>query len=487
MDLEKTPGPVHVHPGVSDDEASYAALYVDPVKEKKLLRKLDIYIAPVSTIIFLTAYLDRSNIGNAASAGMTTDLGMSASDLGNAVTLFYVTYVAFEVPCSLVLKKFRPSRLIPALMFGWSVTIIGTGFMHNTGQMYASRLLLGAFESGMFPCMALYLSTYYRPKEQALRMSYLLVSAALSGSFGGLFSYALLKMNGIAGLEGWRWLYIIEGVASCFVALFIAYALPDNFETARFLNEEEKEMMRVRQELSRRYNGSTKFDWAEVRKALSDPKLWVSGWSQFWGDICSFGFSTFLPLIIKSFGFDTVTTQLLLIPVFFWAAAAYIAVSYFSDRINRRLVIMMPAALVTAVGYAINVGVPMGQTGVLYFSTFLIGPGIYIILGLNGTLILNSHAGYFKRATAIGMNQSMGNSAGVVVGQIFKTTVNGKYLLGLSFSLGAVLMAITGHAAQYYIYSSANKRRDAMTEEERQYEIEHGKGGDFHPDYRYTL
>jgi MFS family permease len=305
--------------------------------------------------------------------------------------------------------------MIPALMFCWSVVIIGTGFIHTPGQMYASRLLLGLFESGMYPCLALYLSTFYQPKEQALRISYLLVSAALSGAFGGLFAYGLLKMDGIAGLAGWRWLFIIEGCASVVVSAVILFLLPDSFETARFLNEEDRTLMRIRAEINSRYNGEPDFDWGEVRKAFEDPKLYISCWSQFWADICSFGLSTFLPLIIKSFGYDTVTTQLLTIPVFFWASFGFLFVSWLSDRYGRRAAFMIPSCLLTAVGYAVNLGTPVTNRGVLYFSTFLIAPGIYIILGLNCTWLLNTHAGYYKRATAVGMNQSVGNSAGVVV------------------------------------------------------------------------
>lgn len=299
------------------------------------------------------------------------------------------------------------------LVFCWSVVIIGTGFMKNAGQLYASRLLLGVFEAGMFPCLSLYLTTFYKRSELALRISYLLVSAALSGSFGGLFAFALLKMDGIAGLEGWRWLYIIEGCGSVVVAIVVAFLLPDNFENARFLNEDDRKLMRIRAEVDALYDPKPNFDWAEVKKAFMDPKTWISCWSQFWGDICSFGYSTFLPLIIKSFGFDTVTTQLLLIPVFFWAACAYVTVSWMSDRWQKRVIFMIPAGMVTAIGYAINLG--SNTRGALYFSTFLIGPGIYIILGLNSAWLLSSHAGYHKRATAIGMNQSIGNSAGVVV------------------------------------------------------------------------
>jgi MFS family permease len=288
--------------------------------------------------------------------------------------------------------------------------------MQTTGQMYASRLLLGMFESGMFPCLALYLSTFYQAREQALRISYLFVSAALSGAFGGLFAYALLKLDGRAGLAGWRWLFIVEGCASVVISVVIFFFLPDNFETARFLDENDRRLMRIRAERNARYNGRPEFEWSEVRKALTDPKLYISCWSQFWADLCSFGLSSFLPLIIKTFGFDTVTTQLLTIPVFTWASISYLMVSWVSDRFNSRYFCMLPAVIITAIGYAVNIGVPAAARGPLYFSLFLIAPGIYVIVGINCTWLLNSHAGYYKRATAVGMNQAVGNSAGVVVG-----------------------------------------------------------------------
>ncbi|TVY71365.1 putative transporter [Lachnellula suecica] len=415
MDTEKGVK-VELPTDVSSDVSPHGAdLYVDPVAEKTLLVKLDLYLAPVMTLIFLAAYLDRANIGNAASAGMTTDLNLKGNQLGNAVTLFYVLYVVFEVPCSIVMKKFHVGRMIPALMFCWAVVIIGTGFMKNASQLYASRLLLGFFESGMFPCLAVYLSTFYKREEQGLRIAYLLVSAALSGAFGGLFAFALLKMDGVAGLEGWRWLFIVEGCATVVVSIAIYFLLPDDFESARFLNEEDKKIMRFRAEIAARYNGSEEFDWKEVRKAFTDPKLWISCFSQFMGDICSFGLSTFLPLIIKGFGYGTIKTQLLTIPVFLSAAIIFVLFSWMSDHFGKRVAFMLPSVLVTAIGYAIQLSVPIKTRGVLYFSTFLIAPGIYVILGLNATWVLNSHAGYLKRATAMGSNQTIGNAAGLVV------------------------------------------------------------------------
>lgn len=175
---------------------------IDAAAEKRLIRKLDLILSPMMIVIFLVAYLDRSNIGNAAIAGMNEDLHLTGNRLNVAVTLFYVTYIAFEVPASLLLKKLRPSRLIPFFIIGWSAVIIGAAFINNYAGLLATRLLLGAFESGIFPCLTLYLSMYYKPLEQARRISYLFVASALSGGLGGLLAYGLTNLHGASGLAG---------------------------------------------------------------------------------------------------------------------------------------------------------------------------------------------------------------------------------------------------------------------------------------------
>jgi MFS family permease len=134
---------------------------------------------------------------------MNEDLNLTGNRLNVAVTLFYVTYISFEIPASLLLKRLRPSRLIPFFIISWSAVIIGAAFVQNYASLIATRLLLGAFESGLFPCLTLYLSMYYRPLEQARRVSYLFVASALSGAFGGLLAYGLTNLHGAKGLAGY--------------------------------------------------------------------------------------------------------------------------------------------------------------------------------------------------------------------------------------------------------------------------------------------
>jgi cation transport ATPase len=176
-----------------------------------------------------------------------------------------------------------------------------------------------------------------------------------------------------------RWLFIVEGILSVAIAFALWIGMPDSYENAKFLNEEDKELMRLRSIKHDRYMRSNEsFDKKEVMKAFKDKKLWIGALIQFLGDILSFGISTFLPTLVKSFSFDSVLTQLLTVPVYFWAVGVYIAVSFWSDKIQKRAVFMVPGGLAVAIGYAILCGVPMSLRGVLYFACFLIVPGTYV-------------------------------------------------------------------------------------------------------------
>jgi MFS family permease len=423
---------------------------------------------------------------------MNEDLNLTGNRLNVAVTLFYVTYIAFEVPASVMLKKLRPSRLIPFFIIGWSAVIIGAAFIENYASLIATRLLLGVFESGIFPCLTLYLSMYYKPLEQARRVSYLFVASALSGAFGGLLAYGLTNLHGAKGLAGWRWLFLVEGILSMIVGVATIFILPDNFETAWWLNEDEKIILRARHEKARLYQGKSMttdaLDKTEVKLAFKDVKVWLSCACQFCANTCSFGFSTFLPVIIRGFGYSSIRTQLLTVPVYIWASVVYLCVAFVSDYFNRRAFFMTPMALITAVGYAMMLGVPITSTSVLYFATFVTATGIYCVVGLNVTWIINSNAGYFKRATAIGLQQTIGNSAGIMAGQIYRiTNHDGRYVIGHAVSISTITTAACGYALMYVLLQRLNKKRDSMSIEQRIREMDADKLGDRHPDFRYTL
>ena len=259
----------------AEDPASLAPETLDPAAERRLLIKLDAVFVPIIMVVYLSCFLDRSNIGNVKVAGMPQDIGATAAEFSTAVSIFYATYVAFETPWAILLKKLTPRILLTTLCTVWSLTTIFSGFITSVGGLYAARLVLGACEGGLFPGLNLYLTMVYKREEQAKRVSYLFVCTALSGAFGGLLAYVILKMDGVAGYAGWRWVYIIEGIFSILIGLVVWFGLPNDPTNAYFLNEKEKRMMRVRAAQRAQYMGSDDFHWDDLKIELKDPKMWL--------------------------------------------------------------------------------------------------------------------------------------------------------------------------------------------------------------------
>jgi MFS family permease len=149
-------------------------------------------------------HISSVNIGNSRLYNMEKDLGLVGNQYQIAVSILFVTYITFEVPSNLVLKKFTPSRWIAFITFSWGIVATLTGLVQSYSGLIACRVLLGALEAGMFPGMSLYLTFWYTKNELALRVGYLFVSAAIAGALGGLLAFGIGRMDGLQGMSGWR-------------------------------------------------------------------------------------------------------------------------------------------------------------------------------------------------------------------------------------------------------------------------------------------
>lgn len=153
-------------PGVDAESTHGEAFTYSRAVEKRVLRKLDLHLGPLFGFLYFISYLDRSNIGNAGVAGMTADLGITSAQFSTAASIFYATYVSFEIPVTMAMKRLHPHRYIAVMVLAWSAITVSTAFVKSYGSLLAVRLILGACESGFFPCMSLYISMAYKREEQ---------------------------------------------------------------------------------------------------------------------------------------------------------------------------------------------------------------------------------------------------------------------------------------------------------------------------------
>ncbi|CAK7203604.1 hypothetical protein SEUCBS139899_006341 [Sporothrix eucalyptigena] len=455
INMEKVPTmqkTVSESPGEMDDS------YISPEDEKKLLRKLDIRLAPIFAMLYFLSYLNRSNIGNAEVAGMTTQLGMTSSQYSTSVSVFYATYVGLIFPLVLALRKMQPHRAMTVMSFAWSIVTIGTAFVKTYHQLLACRLLLGACEAGFFPCISLYMTMVYNRKEQGRRFAYLFSAMAISGMFGGLIATGITYIHEVGGLKSWSWLYIIEGLISVLVVPWVWFGLPSQPAMARFWSDHELDLMRRREMQRREYMGDARFDWAQVRSALAHWRTYVAAAVQFFQDVVLYGFSTFLPSILKSgLGYSSLQAQYLSVPVYALGGISFFTASLVGDRYGLRGSVLFFLDIFALIGYLIILFVP--ANGVKYFACYLISIPLYCGAGINETWIVNNSAPHYRRATALGISQAIGNLAGVVSGQVYRSA---PYKLGHWFSFGCVLLAMICIAIQLAYFRALNRKKDLI-------------------------
>ncbi|CAN8105389.1 unnamed protein product [Discula destructiva] len=474
------------HTGSADnvDEAAHLSTTIetiDPAEESRLLNKLDIFFVPIIMLVYLSCFLDRSNIGNVKVAGMPQDINATNEEISTAVSIFYATYVLVEAPWAIALKRITPRILMTGLCIIWSLTTIFSGFLTSVGGLYAARLMLGACEGGLFPGLNLYLTMVYKREEQAKRVSYLFVCTALSGAFGGLLAYVILKMDGIGGYAGWRWVYIIEGLFSVVVAVIVWFGLPNDPNNAYFLNDRERHLMRIRAEQRAQYMGSDEFSWDEILITLRDTKLWLSAVIQFCQDLLLYGFSTFLPSIITTMGYSSLQAQYLTIPVYVIGGGSFLVLSFISDRLTLRSPFLILANFVGLIGYALILS-PVSNA-VKFFGTFLCAVAVYTGPGMNLTWLNVNVAPHYRRAAAIGFQQTLANCSGIVAGQIYRSA---PYTLGNAFTVGAIGVAQAFIVGKAVYIRKQTKMKDRIAKGEVK-DTRRVTTGDRELDFKYHL
>ncbi|KAB5572170.1 major facilitator superfamily domain-containing protein [Coniochaeta sp. 2T2.1] len=446
--------------GNSDNSDHESAFEIDPAAEKRLVRKLDIHIIPLVLLLYLFSFLDRVNIGNAKLYGLEADLGLQGNQFQILVSVLFVTYITFELPSNLIVKKVGPSKWISFIALSWGLVATFSGLTQNFGGMLACRLLLGLFEGGFFPGMVLYLTLFYTKRELGLRIGYLFTCSAIAGATGGLLAYAIGFMDGAGGHRGWRWIMIIEGVPTALLGIAAYFLMADNPETASYLSAEEKALCRARFE---RQIGSTRsaqqFHWDDVKKGLSDWKVWVFAFGQFGLDVMLYGFSTFLPTIIKGINptAKTAVIQAMTIPCYMLGAITYLVVGYLSDRQQKRGVYVALTGSISIVGYVLLMAGKNYATR--YAGCFLVAMGMFAVIGLPLAWLPSHTPRYGKRSTTIALQAAIGNSAGIMSSFLYPAKQAPNYTKGHAITLSMVAYGVLSFVFMWAYYTYMNKRR----------------------------
>ncbi|MCJ1381622.1 hypothetical protein MMC17_004733 [Xylographa soralifera] len=428
------------------------------IQEKALLRKLDLRLLPAVTLLYLLSFLDRSNVANARLDGLTTDLNMTGNQYLTGLTLYFIGYVLFEIPCNIVLKKTSPQRWLPTLTLAWGVVATLMGVTQNMAGFFVVRFLLGVTESGLFPGVVFYLSMWYKRNEQHYRIALFFSAASLAGAFGGILAYGIGFMKGVGGLDGWRWIFILEGMLTVLVSL-ASYRFITNYPaTASFLSDSERAYIHARLKNDSDATRDEAFAWRNVSLAFKDPKCWLYGLGFHTLSLPLYTLSLFLPTIIKELGYTAAQAQLLTVPPYACATCLTITVAVLSERYRLRAPFIMASACVAIVGYIILLSAP--SAGVSYFGTILAASGIYPATAIVLSWPANNVSGQTKRATSNAMQISIGNLGAVLGTQLYRSNDGPRYFVGHGFAMGYLVANVFVVGTLWAVLRRENGKRE---------------------------
>ncbi|KAI0760253.1 MFS general substrate transporter [Fomes fomentarius] len=457
-------------------------------EERRLVRKLDKRVMPMLCMMYLFAYLDRINLGNARLQGLPRDVlhGDPTGVLFDWVTsAFYFSYIICPVPAILLAKLCPPRIWFGCAAIGWGVCSLLMASAFNFPGMMVARIGLGVFESGFSPGTPVYLALFYTKEEIGLRIAVYNGFAAVAGAFGGLIAFAI--QNARLEVASWKLLFIIEGAPSVVTGILCFFVLPNRPEETSMFDKRERRLA------LERINRGSKADVGRVLQkkhivaAFTDWRVYVGGIIYFAANSAFASISAFLPTIITTFGFTNALAQLLTIPPYVVSTVVLLASCYASDRLRVRGVFVAGTSALAALGYILLLAVPFNNH-VRYFATFCITSGTYGMICTSLAWFSHNLGSETKRATAIPLFQAVGQFGAVLGAHTYLLTEGPRYLKGFSVNLALDCLAIMVAVVLTISYRIDNRRRDKLYgKQEYNACVDTSDLADKAPGFRYAL
>lgn len=381
----------------------------------RVMRKVAMRLIPFLGLAYFLNYIDRTNI-SFAKLTMSADLGLTETMYGLASGLFFVGYILLEVPSNLALHRFGARRWIARILVSWGLIAALMAFVPNATWLNIARVALGVAEAGFFPGIMLYL-TFWFPRAVRVRLvGVFMVALPLSSALGAPISAAIIQYwHGLFGLEGWRVMFLVEGIPTVLLGFAAWFYLTDRPRQAKWLTAEERTWLDRKMETEHSETADT--GHTSARSSLRNPMVWLLGLTYFGIGYGLFAISFFLPTIVAGFAeqFDTtfsIAQNGLIVAVpFLLASVAMILWSRRSDRKQERMWhVIAPTVLATvSVPVAMYMNSPLLTMLVISLTAIGIFSALPIFWYLPTTFLTGAGA-----AAGIALVNTIGASAGLL-------------------------------------------------------------------------
>ncbi|KAL4881369.1 major facilitator superfamily domain-containing protein [Aspergillus karnatakaensis] len=455
-----------------------------PEEKTKAFRKLDWNLIPLLGVLYMLSYIDRGNIGNAYTAGMGEDWGITSSHYSWIITAYYIAYIAFH--WFILLWKVVSLPLWVAIMtFGWGAASILQAATSSLAGMLALRCLIGLFEAGFAPGVALFLSFFYHRSEMGFRYGLFISFSPIANCFASALAYGIVQAK--TSLAEWQLLFIIEGIPTILMAPVAYMFLPKGPGECRFLTERENEIIRLRALMARGVEEKGKLDFKQVFAAFYDYKNYFQAIIIFCLNAAFAALPAFLPTIIKDIGYSSIHAQGLSAPPYLAAYFICLGISFMSDRVGNRSYFLSALSSVGAIGYLVQALVK--TNGVRYFATYLICGGVFPAVALTFTWVTDNQGSASKRGAGLVIFGMIGQTGSIAGSRFFPKEEGPFYVKGMAISAGLLFFAALVAQSLRFLMSRENKRRNSLHGPVDGDEMPDDviNAGDDHPKFRYIL
>lgn len=418
--------------------------------ENRVVRKVTWRLLPFLVLLYFVAFLDRINVGFAALT-MNKDLGFTSQMFGLGAGIFFLGYFAFEVPSTVILHKVGARFWIARVLITWGLVSVAMAFIRGPISFYVLRFLLGLAEAGFFPGIILYISYWFPSRYRSAVTAIFMAAAPIAGAIGSPISGCLMEMNGLAGLRGWQWLFLMEGFPAVVLGIATFYILPDRPLMAPWLAEDERTWLAQTMdgEQAALHDSRAHNPW----RALADWRVLALSLAYFGTSAGLYTIGFWAPLIIRGLGFSLLNVGLLVAIPNVVAVVGMILWSRNSDRMGERFWHAAIACILAAVGMGMaahagsSVVLAIAGLSLTAFGVSAAKPPLWSI----PTMFFGGTAA----AASIGLINSLGTLGGFVGPYMIASArgPGGNFSAGLYLVGGTLIVsAITLIAMRFVLY-----------------------------------
>ncbi|OAL54136.1 phthalate transporter-like protein [Pyrenochaeta sp. DS3sAY3a] len=486
-DVEKEPAALKEDVNAPSSHDDYECEF-SPQEQRKIIHRIDRRLVITVGVLYCISLMDRTNLSAAAIAGMTVELKLfklegTISHYSIVTIVFFATYIVFQPPATVIVRWLGPRNFLSAIVVAWGAVMIGMGFAKDYPTLAALRVVLGILEAGFFPSCVYLLSTWYTRYDIGKRYSCFYILGSLASACAGILAYGLMQLKGREGLNGWRWIFIIEGALTVFLGICGYWALVDFPDKAhkswKFLNEREARFIIDRVDKDRGDARPEPWSLAKFLRGGADIKVWGFAMIFFNTTTVTYALAYFLPIILtENMGFSIGASQCLVAPPYALAAIVMFTTGWLGDKYHIRGPIIIFNMVLCLIGLPI-----MGfhsNSNVRYFGVFLTTAGANSNVPATMAYQANNIRGQWKRAFCSAILVGMGGVGGIAGGLIFRVQDKPHYRPGLYACIACCLLSIVLVCLITLRSWSLNKRADRG-----EIELEYHDEGD-QKGFRYT-